>query len=147
MLKGPQLNSSLHRGEILGDGVTDVDTSASNEGAIANGIWNLFEGNAPLVSTQTDAAGVSNLTIDTSTGSAPDSTTPATASSGDIGASLAALDVDTAPAVTVANGATVEIDGASAQLVTFAGMTGTLKIGDSLAFAGHVSGLTGSDAL
>jgi hypothetical protein len=147
MLKTPQLNSFLHRGEILSDGVTDVDTLASSEGAIANSIWNLFEGDALLDSTQTDAAGVSNLTIDRSTGSAPGPTTPAIASSGNTGATLASLNVDTALAVTVANGATVEIDGASAQSVTFAGTTGTLKIDDSRAFAGQVSGLTGSDAL
>ncbi|MGZ5528971.1 MAG: Ig-like domain-containing protein, partial [Limisphaerales bacterium] len=148
MPKAPQLNSFLNRGEILSDDVTDVIGSlASNEGAIENSIWNLSGGDAPLDSTQTDAAGVSNLTIGTSAGSAAGSMTPATASSGDIGATLAALNFDTAPVVTVANGATVEIDGASAQSVTFAGTTGTLKIDDSQAFAGHVSGLTGSDAL
>ena len=59
----------------------------------------------------------------------------------------APLNAEIAPAVTVADGATVEIDGASAQSVTFAGTTGTLKIEHSLAFTGQVSGLTGSDAL
>ena len=48
---------------------------------------------------------------------------------------------------TIANGATVEIDGSSAQSVTFTGTTGTLKVDDSLAFTGQISGLTGSDAL
>ena len=55
--------------------------------------------------------------------------------------------VNVASPVTVADGATVEIDGASAQSVTFAGTTGTLKLDDALAFTGQVSGLTGSDAL
>lgn len=40
-----------------------------------------------------------------------------------------------------------QIDDASAQSVAFAGMTGTLKLDDSLAFTGQVSGLSGSDAL
>ena len=55
--------------------------------------------------------------------------------------------VNAAPPVTVADGATVEIDGVSAQSVTFAGTTGTLMLDDALAFTGQVSGLTGSDAL
>ena len=53
----------------------------------------------------------------------------------------------TASLITVTDGAVVEINGASGQSVTFAGATGTLKIDDSLAFTGQVSGLTGSDAL
>ena len=47
----------------------------------------------------------------------------------------------------VAEGATVEIDGASAQSVSFASTTGTLKLGDALAFTGRVSGLAEADAL
>ena len=50
-------------------------------------------------------------------------------------------------ALTIANGATVEIDGPSAQSVTFAGATGTLKLEDPQAFTGLVSGLTGADAI
>src|SRR5262249_21376271 len=53
----------------------------------------------------------------------------------------------TVPAVTIADGATVEIDGASAQSVTFAGPTGTLKLEDSREFTGQISGLSGSDAV
>ena len=53
----------------------------------------------------------------------------------------------TAPAVTVVEGATVEIDGVGTQSVTFTGTTGTLKIDHSTAFTGQVSGLTGSDVL
>ena len=52
-----------------------------------------------------------------------------------------------APAITVMDGATAEIDGASAQSVTFAATTGTLKLDDATAYTGQVSGLTGSDAL
>ena len=54
---------------------------------------------------------------------------------------------DAAPPVMVAEGATVEIDGASAQSVSFASTTGTLKLGDALAFTGQVSGLAEADAL
>jgi hypothetical protein len=54
---------------------------------------------------------------------------------------------DAAPPVMVAEGATVEIDGASAQSVSFASTTGTLKLGDALAFTGRVSGLAEADAL
>ena len=55
--------------------------------------------------------------------------------------------VDAAPPMVVDEGATVEIDGASAQSVSFAGTTGTLKLGDALAFTGQVSGLAEADAL
>src|SRR5664279_1876585 len=50
-------------------------------------------------------------------------------------------------AVTIASGATVEIDGPSAQSVTFAGTTGTLRLEDPQAFTGVISGLTGADAI
>lgn len=58
-----------------------------------------------------------------------------------------AVAVDIAPAITVADDAVVAIDGVSEQPVTFAGTTGTLKLGDAPVFKGKVSGLTGSDAL
>ncbi len=59
----------------------------------------------------------------------------------------APFSVGTAATVTVADGATVEIDGASAQSVTFTGTTGTLKLDNPLAFTGEISGLAGSDAI
>ena len=49
--------------------------------------------------------------------------------------------------IEVAGGATVEIDGLSAQSVSFTGTTGTLKLDDAADFTGQVSGLRGSDAL
>ena len=184
MIKTPQLNSFLHRGENLSDGLTDVDLFASIKSAADIGIPQLLlddtidhvvnaadatnvefsvsglaagaSGTVTFtdaanhqVTAATDAAD-STFTSDTSAigagASGADSfTTPATNSSGNsVSASLTA---DTVPVVTVANGATVEIDGASDQSVIFAGTTGTLKIDDSRAFAGHISGLTGSDAL
>ena len=57
-----------------------------------------------------------------------------------------AVVVDARP-VTVTDGGTAEIPGVSAQLVTFTGTIGTLKLDDALAFTGQISGLTGSDAL
>ena len=51
------------------------------------------------------------------------------------------------PAVTIGNGATVEIDGPSDQSVTFAGTTGTLKLQDAVLFTGLISGLSGADAI
>ena len=55
--------------------------------------------------------------------------------------------VNSTTPVTIAEGATVEIGGVSTQPVIFTGTTGTLKLGDSLAFTGQVTGLAGSDAL
>ena len=49
--------------------------------------------------------------------------------------------------MTIAEGASAEIAGASAQSVAFEGTTGTLKLDASLAFTGEISGLAGSDAI
>jgi hypothetical protein len=49
--------------------------------------------------------------------------------------------------VTVANGATVAIDGATARSVTFTGTTGTLKLQNAMLFSGVISGLAGADAI
>jgi hypothetical protein len=54
--------------------------------------------------------------------------------------------VDISP-VTIANGATVDIDGPSVRSVTFAGTTGTLRLEDPRAFTGVISGLRGADAI
>jgi Bacterial Ig-like domain len=53
----------------------------------------------------------------------------------------------TGPTVTIANGATITIDGPSARAVTFAGTMGTLKLEDPRAFTGLISELTGADAI
>ncbi len=58
-----------------------------------------------------------------------------------------AIDIADISPVTIANGATADIDGPSAQSVTFTGTTGTLKLGDAQAFAGLVSGPCGADAI
>src|SRR5262249_39911801 len=49
--------------------------------------------------------------------------------------------------LTIADGGTGEIGGASAQGVLFTGTTGTLVLDNSVAYAGQISGLTGSDAI
>ena len=49
--------------------------------------------------------------------------------------------------LTVTNDAELELFGASRANVTFTSGTGTLRLDDSLAFTGHVSGLTAADAL
>jgi hypothetical protein len=50
-------------------------------------------------------------------------------------------------AITVAQGATVEISGSSAANVVFAGRTGTLKLDQSSAFTGWISALRGNDQI
>jgi hypothetical protein len=54
---------------------------------------------------------------------------------------------ETDSSVTIANGATVDIGGPSAQSVTFTGTTGTLTLEDPRAFTGVISGLAGADAI
>src|SRR5207342_3130520 len=49
--------------------------------------------------------------------------------------------------LTVTNSAELELFGASNANVTFSSRTGELKLDDSLAFTGRISGLTGTDAL
>jgi hypothetical protein len=49
--------------------------------------------------------------------------------------------------LTIANKGKLELIGASNANVTFTGTAGTLKLDNSLAFAGNVSGLIGADAL
>ena len=58
-----------------------------------------------------------------------------------------AVDIADISPVTIANGATADIDGPSAQSVAFTGTTGTVKLEDPQAFAGLVSGLSGADAI
>lgn len=47
----------------------------------------------------------------------------------------------------IADGGSAEIDGASAQPVTFTGTAGILKLDDSLAYTGKITGLTGTDGV
>ena len=61
--------------------------------------------------------------------------------------SLILLAGDGAPAISVSDGATVEIDGASTQSVAFLGTSGALLRQDASGFTGQVSGLAEADAL
>ena len=49
--------------------------------------------------------------------------------------------------MTVATGATIELNAAFAGLVTFAGSTGTLKLDQSQSFSGTIAGFGGQDQI
>lgn len=115
--------------------------------AVADSVKSLSGGNPLQDLTQADASGVSHWTADKSTDSSHSFKASSADSSEDSGAAPAPLNLDPASTVTVADGASVEINGAGAPSITFAGTTGTLKIDHALAFAGQILGLTGSDAL
>src|SRR2546429_8397382 len=147
-LKAPLLNSFRRRpDQALSDSIANFDPLALKEAAIADSHANMFAVDSLLDLAPTDVGGVSNLKADISAGTALGSRRPAMASSGNIGAASEPITVSAAPAVTIADGASVEISGVSAQFVTFTGTIGTLKLDNSLAFTGQVSGLAGSDAI
>ena len=142
---GKSIKSSLQGDSIFADSTTDMDTSVMNGTATA-----------PSLVAWSDA-----VTDATAAGNAF-ATPAAFAANGNASANLAdgsrtsvmtvsdqaGLQSDTtAPAISVSDGATVEIDGASAQSVTFLGTTGTLVLKDSSGFTGQVSGLAEADAL
>ena len=143
----------------LGDDATNVNTPTSNGMVVAQSDVSLFDENSSLGSGETDPIGVWDLAPVALANSAYSFAMPATDGLSNTGALSAAvvmpvdtaapspLTVDPIPAITVANGATAKIDGASAQSVTFEGSTGTLILNDALAFTGQVSGLSGSDAI
>ena len=155
LLNAPVIKSSF-QDKVSDSGDTDVTLAGT---AAAQSTVNLFDGDVLLGSAETDAAGVWTFTTDTladgtysltaavidSTGATSVVSVPIVVTVG--AAAQSSITVNAGPPVTVADGAAVEIDGASAQSVTFAGTTGTLKLDDAMAFTGQVSGLTGSDAL
>src|ERR1700722_2996542 len=127
VLRAPFPNSFHRRADhAIDDSISDVGVSAGDEAGLPGSPPNLLDG-AALV-------GLSRTS--------PGFKVPSESAS----ASPMSLNV-TAPAVTIAEGTSVEIAGVSAQSVTFTGTTGTLKLDDSLAFTGEVSGLAGSDAI
>ena len=142
MLKAPVITSFMQEDDELVGGGTDV---------------NLVDGNVPGP-VGSDGAGAGTSTTATLADGTYSFTAAAMASSGEAGAGAMPIvvSVDTAAQssstvnaapVTVADGATVEIDGVSGQPVTFAGATGTLILENAVGFTGQVSGLSGSDAL
>ncbi len=133
MLKASQIKSVLQEDDVLGGGATYV---------------NLFDGDVPLGSAETYATGVWTFTAGTLAEGTHNFTSVAMESSGnDSLVAQASVTGNAARLLTVADGATVEIDGVSGQSVTFAGATGTLVLDDAPAFTGQISGLNGSDAL
>jgi hypothetical protein len=125
-------------GDADGNSLTLSGTAGPAE-TDAGGIWT-FTTNALADSTYGFTAAALDSPGTTSAASVPVVVTVDTAAQ-------SSATVNATPPVTIADGATVEIDGVSGQSVTFEGTTGTLKLDDSLAFTGQVSGLTGSDAL
>jgi len=129
VLKAPSSHSFQRRG----DQDSEIETLSSNEAAIAGGPLD-FSADALLV----DWLPTSLSGIHASGAPAP---------SGAADAAPASPLIYTAPAVTIAEGASVEIAGVSAQSVIFTGTTGTLELDISLAFTGKVAGLAGSDTI
>jgi hypothetical protein len=130
---------------MAGSPIDEVISSASHnhhhhtsEGISTHGVYSTF------LQTFMDGMVNSSLSPSDLAGSTP-TATPGAESSDMAAPSF--LTAAAAPAVTIADGATVEIDGASAQSVTFTGTTGTLKLDSPLSFSGQISGLTGSDAI
>ena len=140
---------------------TSVDVWTLAGTAAAPSVGNLFEGDLSFGSAEALGPGVSTFTTNAPADGSYSLTPTAVGSTGNASAASAALipvtsdtpaqssslTVGPAQSVTVADGVTVEVSGASAQAVTFAGTTGTLKLDNATAFTGNVSGLTGSDTL
>ena len=151
-MKTVSVNSSLlHGGKAL-DGITnldavldDIDSSLTLNQADAATIPTFMSAafaDGPL----SDTTSATNLLPNASGASAPlpvNSPSTMTIASG----ASAPLPISSPSTITITNGASAEIDGVSARSVTFTGTTGTLKLGDSLAYTGHVTGLAGDDAI
>jgi len=105
-------------------------------------------GSAENNATNPSANGISSFAAASldSTGNVDAATPPPTIVTASA-ASEAQVSTDTAPPITVADGATAEIHGVSNQSVSFEGTSGELKLDDARAFTGQVSGLAGSDVL
>ena len=134
MLRAP-FSSSIQRRDRAHDdaAVVDSDLFVSKEASFDSSDVNIVQDHQLL--------GLSSASLE----SAP--AVDAAAPSGNTDAVPTSLSVEAAPAVTIAEGASAEIAGASAQSVAFEGTTGTLKLDASLAFTGEISGLAGSDAI
>ena len=142
----------------FGNGSVNADVSMAGTAAAQSGA-NFFGHDVLLDSVTPDAPNASIDIDELSAGHSHsfkavgiDSTSafhPLSASFGFTGDAAAqpTVTASAAPSLTVADGATEEIDGASAQSVTFAGTTGTLKLDNSVSFSGHISGLAEADAL
>jgi hypothetical protein len=146
LLNKPRIKSFLRHGGDLGDGPADVPPLTDSGTTAPEGIASLFYTNSMLDLVETGAAVLGAGTL---ADGAHDFSVTATnsAGSGSAAQASAVSTEESAAPLTIADGATVEIGGASAQSVAFEGTTGTLVLDDPLAFKGRVSGLAGSDAL
>ncbi len=144
MLNAPVIKLFLP-GASAADGFTDAWTLSGT--AIPNSSVNVFDGNSLIGHAQTDATGSWSFVSHVPVSGALTFTAKAAVSSGNTSATSAPFFADTLSSVKIASGASIEIDGPSAQSITFSGKTGTLKLGDSVAFTGEIAGLAGSDAL
>ncbi len=170
MSKAPATKSSLFKHGVSGDGsiasdaidnfglmTADAIGEGTSTGAANHQVTGDIGGNggfSAIVPTLTDGIVNSSLLQGNLAGGSVAATAVSLDTNGgsSLGLALtmegpAPFSVGTAATVTVADGATVEIDGASAQSVTFTGTTGTLKLDNPLAFTGEISGLAGSDAI
>ena len=141
---------ATHAWSVRGENTSTKALALSGTADLQNAA-SFFDSDLPPSSTATDTLGFSAVRL-----VAGSNSFAAVKDAGDTnGADAAPFDTTTrslstvkvASPVTVADGATVEIAGASTQAVTFAGITGRLILDDAQAFTGEVSGLTGSDAL
>ena len=117
MLKASLIQRFLQGNDLPGGGTSDVNPLASNRGSM---LWS--DGGLPET--------FAGVTIDTTAAT----TTPI-------------IQFQQTQPITIDNGGTAEIRHDSSQAVTFEGATGTLKLDDAPAFTGHISGLTGADAI
>jgi hypothetical protein len=142
------------------DTVTGIANAVTLSGtAVAQSVVELYDGNVLLGTSETNSAGIWTFTTDT-LASGLNSFTAVQVDSSDINnlistpivvaistATTLSSSANTTPSITIANGATAEINGISDQSVNFTDTTGTLKLDQSLVFSGQVSGLAGSDAI
>jgi 20S proteasome alpha/beta subunit len=136
VLRAPfRISSQRGADRASDDGIPEFDTSALREQSVADNFENFFSDWA------------SRSSSDASNVAATIPSVAATVPSVSVDSRPASSGVETAPPVTIAEGASAEIADASGQSVTFTGTTGTLKLDHSLAFTGQVVGLAGSDAI
>ena len=139
------IKSSLQGESIFADSNTDMDTSVMNGTATGPslGTWSdeVIDATAPGNGFATPAVFAANGNASANLTDGSRRTSVMTVSD------QAGLQSDTAPAISVSDGATVEIDGASTQSVAFLGTSGTLLLQDASGFTGQVSGLAEADAL
>ena len=149
--KAPLINSlARERPDPADSG--ELAASVLSGTADANAELEVFDGDVLLGSAFSDAAGVWNFEVGPLGNGAHNFTVAINDLSSQTVTTSSTFNVTTASsdaisAVTIAGGGSAEIDGPGTQLVTFTGVTGTLRIDHALGFSGQISGLAGADAL